>query len=101
MSRCACNRRWRNKREDPTHCCRASVLLSVLVCAALLPGRGGAEEARATTGMPPPARGADLNHDPFLGALSLSSSREPVSITAAALEFDYRSRVLTYKGEVV
>jgi lipopolysaccharide export system protein LptA len=87
--------------EDATHCCSASVLLSVLVCVALLPGRGGAEEARATTGVPPAARGADVNHDPFLGALSLSSSREPVSITAGTLEFDYRTRVLTYKGEVV
>ena len=38
--------------------------------------------------------------DPLLGALSLGSSREPISVSADRLEFDYRTRVLTYKGGV-
>jgi lipopolysaccharide export system protein LptA len=37
----------------------------------------------------------------LLGALSFSSSREPISVSADALEFDYKTRVLTYKGTVV
>ncbi len=32
--------------------------------------------------------------------MSLGSSREPISVTADTLEFDYRTRVLTYKGNV-
>ena len=36
-----------------------------------------------------------------LQGLSFTKSKEPVSITADALEFDYRSRVLTYRGKVV
>jgi lipopolysaccharide export system protein LptA len=97
---CAWSRRWPTK-EAATHCCSASVLLlSVLVSVALWPACGNAEEARASA-KPPAGRGAPATQDPFLGALSFSSSREPVSITAGSLEFDYRGRVLTYTGEVV
>ena len=32
--------------------------------------------------------------------MSLGSSREPISVSAERLEFDYRTRVLTYKGAV-
>lgn len=37
----------------------------------------------------------------LLGSFSFTSSRAPISITADAMEFDYRSRVLKYKGGVV
>jgi lipopolysaccharide export system protein LptA len=37
----------------------------------------------------------------LLGSFSFTSKREPISITADALEFDYRPRVLKYKGAVV
>jgi lipopolysaccharide export system protein LptA len=73
-----------------------------LVSVGVLSGRSGGDEARATTGAsaakadsPTPAR------DPFLDALSFTSSREPISVTADHLEFDYRTRVLTYKGGVI
>lgn len=39
--------------------------------------------------------------DALLGRLSLSSQREPITIIADSLEFDYRARVLAYKGNVV
>jgi lipopolysaccharide export system protein LptA len=38
--------------------------------------------------------------DSLLGGLSFTSSREPISVSADRLEFDYRTRVLTYKGAV-
>lgn len=65
----------------------------------LFPRCSRAEEARAAT-RPPDGRAAP-NADPLLGALSFGSSREPITINSDALEFDYRSRVLTYKGGVV
>jgi lipopolysaccharide export system protein LptA len=76
-------------------------LLLGLTWGALLPARGWCEEARAATGVPVPARAAVPNPDSFLGALSFSSSRAPVSVTADHLEFDYRARVLKYTGDVV
>jgi lipopolysaccharide export system protein LptA len=61
---------------------------------------GVAEEARAAN--QPPARASVAGtQDPLLGALSFSSSREPISVSANALDFDYRTRVLTYRGDVV
>ncbi|MBI3785644.1 MAG: lipopolysaccharide transport periplasmic protein LptA [Deltaproteobacteria bacterium] len=39
--------------------------------------------------------------DNLLGALSFTAGREPISVSANGLEFDYRGRVLTYKGNVV
>jgi len=37
----------------------------------------------------------------MLSALSFTSGREPISISADGLEFDYKAHVLTYKGDVV
>jgi lipopolysaccharide export system protein LptA len=37
----------------------------------------------------------------MLTGLSFSSQRGPVTISAKELEFDYRSRTLTYRGDVV
>ncbi len=46
-------------------------------------------------------RRTPANEAGFLGGMSFTSSRDPVSITAATLEFNYRTRVLTYTGDVV
>jgi lipopolysaccharide export system protein LptA len=43
----------------------------------------------------------DGSPDPLLGSLSFTSSDEPVEVTAQSLEFDYRTRVLTYRGDVI
>lgn len=39
--------------------------------------------------------------DPLLGSLSFTDSQAPVEVTARSLEFDYRARVLVYRGDVV
>jgi lipopolysaccharide export system protein LptA len=51
------------------------------------------------TPAPSPGRG-DAGNPSLLSALSFSGRREPITVTADALEFDYRSRLLTYKGRV-
>lgn len=61
--------------------------------------RSRAEEARAA--IRPADQRPQPNADPLLGALSFGTSREPITINSDALEFDYRSRVLTYTGGVV
>ncbi len=67
----------------------------------VFPGRSVGREAGPGSPPAPPAGRRSLpDQDPLLGALSLGSSREPISITADMLEFDYRQRVLTYKGHV-
>lgn len=48
-----------------------------------------------------PAAGDVPAGDSLLQGLSFTRSKEPVTITADALEFDYRSRVLTYRGKVM
>jgi len=58
-----------------------------------------AEEARAA--IEPRTPDAKPQADPLLGALSFGSSKEPISITAATLDFDYRTKVITYRGNVV
>jgi lipopolysaccharide export system protein LptA len=60
-----------------------------------------AEEARAATHPPATAKSAVANPDSLLGALSFTAGHEPISLSADGLEFDYRARVLTYKGNVV
>lgn len=59
--------------------------------------RGVAEDAPAAT---PPGRPA-AKGDALLGELSLGSSKEPIEVTSDSLEFDNRTRILTYKGGVV
>jgi len=65
--------------------------------------RSWGEEPRVSAR--PEASGHDssaaANPDALLGALSFSSSREPISVSADGLEFNYRTRVLVYKGGVV
>lgn len=74
----------------------ASLLAACL--AAFIVGRGIAAEAQAAV-TEPASRSASA--DPLLGSLSFTSSDEPVEVTARSLEFDYRTRVLTYRGDVV
>ena len=72
--------------------------LSVLVSASP-PCR--AEEARAATHVPAVERQTIPNEPGFLAGFSFTSTREPISVTADGLEFNYRTRVLVYKGNVV
>jgi len=81
--------------------CDACGVLLALIAWATLPAASWGEEARAATGAAPAAKSAAPGPDAFLGALSFGSSREPVSVTADTLEFDYRTRVLKYSGKVV
>jgi lipopolysaccharide export system protein LptA len=73
-------------------------VLLIVLAAVGLSSAGEAEEARASVRKAAPASQAT---DPLFGRFALAESREPVSVKADALEFDYRSRVLTYKGNVV
>jgi lipopolysaccharide export system protein LptA len=61
--------------------------------------RGVCVDAQAATN--DSAAGLSASADPLLGSLSFSSSDEPVEDTATSLEFDYRTRVLIYRGDVV
>lgn len=65
-----------------------------------LAGRSGGEEAQAATHQTPKEEAAEPGQDSLLDALSFSSKRDPISVAADGLEFDYRTRVLTYKGGV-
>jgi len=67
----------------------------------LLVRHGMAQQARAATHAPAAQPPGSAGVDPLLGGLSFTSSREPIAMTADALEFDYRTRVLTYRGNVV
>jgi lipopolysaccharide export system protein LptA len=72
----------------------------VVIALAGIVHRSAAEEARAATRVPA-SEHATPAADPLLGALSLGSSREPISVSADSLVFDNRARVLTYNGGVV
>jgi lipopolysaccharide export system protein LptA len=63
-----------------------------------LSSAGDAHEARAAEQK---AGSRQQGGDPLFGRLAFTESREPVSVKADALEFDYQARVLTYKGNVV
>ncbi len=60
---------------------------------------GNPVQAGPGTPAPPPGR-ADAGKASLLSAMSFSAHREPISVTADSLEFDYRSHLLTYKGRV-
>jgi lipopolysaccharide export system protein LptA len=65
-----------------------------------LAARSGGEEAQAATRQAAKEEGATPGQNSLLDALSFSSKRDPISVVADGLEFDYRTRVLTYKGGV-
>ncbi len=65
----------------------------------VLAGRAASQPARSSDEAPAGAgRGAPT--DPLLGGLTFTSSGEPITITSASLEFNYKTRLLTYKGGV-
>ena len=59
-----------------------------------------AEEAQAATHQAAKQEGMASGQDSLLDALSFSSKRDPISVSSDGLEFDYRTRVITYKGGV-
>lgn len=65
----------------------------LLVALALLAVAGGARAAEA----PAPIG----RMDGLLGSFSLGGHRGPVTVDADAMEFDYKTMVLTYRGNVV
>jgi lipopolysaccharide export system protein LptA len=73
----------------------------MLVCTGGLAGRSAGEEARAASRLPSASASSTPGPDALLGALSFTASGDPISVSADAMEFDYRSHVLTYKGNVV
>jgi lipopolysaccharide export system protein LptA len=74
----------------------ALMLLAIGVAAA--PSAG--EEAQAATRVPAASTKPLPGPDSLLGALSFTANRDPIDVSADAMEFDYRSRVLTYTGHV-
>lgn len=58
------------------------------------------QEAQAATQSPPQGDWAKSDSNSLLDALSFSSKRDPIAVSANTLEFDYRTRVLLYKGGV-
>ncbi len=78
---------------------RTVVLLLSVLASGSRPCR--AEEARAATHVPASDSQKIPNETGFLAGFSFTSTREPISVTADGLEFNYRTRVLTYKGNVV
>jgi lipopolysaccharide export system protein LptA len=100
MSRCSCNPRCCNG-EGATHRFNICAVLLGVVSVAGLSRQVRGEEARAATEAAPKAEHLARPRDPFLDALSFTSNREPIAVTADELEFDYKTHVLTYKGSVV
>jgi lipopolysaccharide export system protein LptA len=70
------------------------------VAGCLFAGRSAGQEAQAATQQVLPGDAVPAGRDSLLDALAFSSKRDPISVAADALEFDYRTRVLTYKGGV-
>jgi lipopolysaccharide export system protein LptA len=66
----------------------------------LVASRSTGQEAQAATRSTPQGEGTEAGGTSLLDALSFSSKRDPISVSADQLEFDYRTRVLTYKGGV-
>jgi lipopolysaccharide export system protein LptA len=70
------------------------------LAASLFASRSAADEAQAATGQAAKEDGTVGGQDSLLNALSFSSKREPISVSSDGLEFDYRTRVILYKGSV-
>jgi len=73
---------------------RAALLLAVLAVPAVGHAKSHAKPAASAPAGQPPTQ-VD-----FFQSLSLGSSKEPINITADALELDYKGSVLTYSGNV-
>jgi lipopolysaccharide export system protein LptA len=73
----------------------------VLVALGVAAAASADEEARAATRLPAVNTPSASGPESLLGGLSLNASRDPISVSADVMEFDYRGHVLTYKGSVV
>jgi len=73
----------------------------MLIAVGVLARASAAEEAHAATRLPLAGTNSTPGPDSLLGGLSFTAGREPIAVSADALEFDYRSRVLKYTGGVV
>jgi lipopolysaccharide export system protein LptA len=72
----------------------------VAVAVGLVASRSTGQEAQAATRSTPQDEGVESGRNSLLDALSFSSKRDPISVSADLLEFDYRTHVLMYKGGV-
>ena len=73
-------------------------LATALAVSSLAGRSSGGEEAQAAIRQTP--KEVEPGQDSLLNALSFSSKRDPISVAADGLEFDYRTHVLVYKGGV-
>lgn len=73
-------------------------MMVVGLAVALLPAIADAESPAGVTATDQSPR-PGVRED-FLGGLTFTSQRGPVTISAKELEFDYRARTLTYRGSV-
>ena len=77
-----------------------SIVAAIVLALTLLPAIAGAEPAAAATEtLRTRTRGKGGQTD-FLGGLTFTSQRGPVTIVAKELEFDYGASTLTYRGNV-
>ena len=72
----------------------------LLIAAGVTATPSAGEEAQAVTRVPAASTQPVQGPDSLLGALSFTANRDPISVRADAMEFDYRSHVLTYTGNV-
>jgi lipopolysaccharide export system protein LptA len=75
-----------------------ALLLAVMVTMAS-PGEAGAQSAKGSRGAP---GAGDVKPGPegLLSRFSVATESGPISIQADQMEFDYRTRVLSYRGSV-
>lgn len=77
-------------------------IVGAAVLGSFLTARGvGAQSASASTRAAERSDDAGKHPDDLLGSFSLTSRKGPVTIKSDKLEFDYKTRVLTYRGTVV
>lgn len=80
---------------------RRSLCLLAAAATAFLISRGGAAETVAANPSESATDpGSQSEGDGLLSSLSFTAERGPVTIEANRLEFDYRTRTLTYRGAV-
>jgi lipopolysaccharide export system protein LptA len=56
--------------------------------------------SRSAWGEDRPTKDSRVEPEGIFGSLSFTSGREPITVTSDGLEFDYKRRVLTYRGRV-
>ncbi len=76
---------------------RFAVFVTLVACLFSAPPTGA--QAAPTKGADAP-RGGDSGPEGLLSTFSVAGQRGPITIRAKEMEFDYRTRVLTYRGAV-